>query len=140
MDKPQYLETVPEQAHLLYTSIYPIRWSEMDAFVHMNNARYFTYFEQVRIDWLNNIGHEHGLTLANVSCTFKKPVVYPAKLEVCIFAGDAGRSSLNTYYQISDADKIGELYATGHGTIVWYDHANGSSVPIPDDIRLLIGA
>lgn len=138
MDKPLYLDVVPAAARLLHTSVYSIRWGDMDAFGHVNNAMYFTYFEQARIDWLDSINHKHGLVLANVSCTFKRPVVYPASLEVRLYAGDAGHSSLDTFYQLGSAEKPGEICAIGHGTIIWYDHVRGCSVAIPDDVRRVI--
>ncbi len=36
----------------LYSQTINVRWSDMDAIGHVNNARYFTYMEQVRIEWL----------------------------------------------------------------------------------------
>jgi acyl-CoA thioester hydrolase len=108
-----------------------MRWSDMDAFGHLNNAMYFTYFEQARVDWLDSIGVAHGLVLANIACTFIQPLKYPAELEVRLYAGPPGRSSLNSYYEIRDRPEAGQLCALGHGTIVWYDHAVGQSRPIP---------
>ncbi|HHJ16386.1 MAG TPA: acyl-CoA thioesterase [Gammaproteobacteria bacterium] len=111
-----------------------MRWSDMDAFGHVNNAMYFTYFEQARVDWLDAIGVTHGLVLANISCTFIRPLKYPAELEVRLYAGPPGRSSLNTYYELRDRPDAGQLCALGHGTIVWYDHAAGRSQPIPETV------
>lgn len=132
--RTRYLKTLPDEAYLLHRSVYTMRWSDMDAFGHLNNAMYFTYFEQARVDWLDSIGVAHGLVLANVSCTFIQPLKYPAELDVCLYAGPPGRSSLDTYYEIRDRPEAGKLCALGHGTIVWYDHAAGQSRPIPDAV------
>ena len=135
--RPAYLRQVPDGARFLHESRYAVRWSDMDAFGHVNNATYFTYFEQVRIDWLAALGEAHALVLACVGCTFVEAVRHPATLRVRLYAGRPGRSSLDTYYEILDADD-GRTYALGHGTLVWYDHAARRSVPIPERVRALL--
>ena len=32
-----------------------LRWSDLDAFNHVNNARYLTFIEQARIEWFDTI-------------------------------------------------------------------------------------
>ena len=44
-------------------------------------------FEQVRADWLRTLGVDHELVLANVSCTFFRPLSFPADTEVALYAG-----------------------------------------------------
>lgn len=107
----------------------------MDAFGHVNNAMYFTYFEQVRVDWLRTLDVGHELVLANISCTFFKPLTFPADIEVALYAGRMGRTSLDSYYEIRTPQGSQADFALGHGTIVWFDHAAGHSVPIPDTVR-----
>lgn len=131
----QYIEKLPDNARHLHRSRYRLRWSDMDAFGHVNNAMYFTYFEQVRVDWLESLGIGHGLVLANVACTFYKPLVYPADIDVSLYAGRAGRSSLDSYYEIRRSDQPELLCTLGHGTIVWFDHAAGHAVDMPVAVR-----
>jgi len=132
--RTRYLKALPDDAHLLYRSVYIMRWRDMDAFGHLNNAMYFTYFEQARVDWLDSISVAHGLVLANISCTFIQPLKYQAELDVCLYAGPPGSSSLDTYYEIRDRPEAGKLCALGHGTVVWYDHAAGQSRAIPETV------
>jgi acyl-CoA thioester hydrolase len=106
----------------------------MDAFGHVNNAMYFSYFEPVRVDWLSGLGVGHELVLANVSCTFFTPLTFPVDIEVRLYAGRAGRSSLDTYYTIRTENGKNDLCSIGHGTIVWFDHAAGHSVRIPEPV------
>lgn len=49
MDKKQ----LDAQLKLVRTDRIPMRWGEMDALGHMNNAVYFRYFEQARISWFD---------------------------------------------------------------------------------------
>ena len=125
--------------HLL-TSVYPVRWGDMDALGHVNNTVYFRYMEQIRVDWLaarglllpNSSGH--SVVIVNASCTFLLPVTWPADLEVRMFAGSPGRSSFQTYYEMR---RLGEpaLYAEGASKVVWLDAATGRSAPLPENIR-----
>ncbi len=132
---PRYLKALPDDVYLLHRSLYTMRWSDMDAFGHVNNAMYFTYFEQARVDWLDAIDVAHGLVLANISCTFIQPLKYPDELEVRLYAGPPGRSSLDSYYEIYDRAGAGARCAIAHGTIVWYDHVAGRSSEIPGEVR-----
>lgn len=138
MEQPHYLDKIPAQAKWLHTSVYDVRWADMDAFGHVNNAVYFTYFEQARIDWLRSIGARHGIVLATVGCTFKRAIVYPARIQVRLYAGSPRRSSVDSYYEISDCADAEVIYTVGHGTIVWFDHQSGVSVEIPPEIRKLL--
>jgi len=40
---------------LVHTTEIPVRWCDMDAFGHVNNRVYFSYFEVARIDWWKKI-------------------------------------------------------------------------------------
>ena len=130
-----YIDKLPSDARHLHTERIVLRWSDMDAFGHVNNAMYFTYFEQLRVDWLRSLGVDHGLVLANVSCTYLKPLTFPAQIDVALYAGQVGNSSLDTYFTVRLATESSDLCTLGHGTIVWFDHAAGRSVPIPEVVR-----
>ena len=58
-----YTNQLPGDARYLLTARLTLRWSDMDAFGHVNNAMYSTYFAQVRVDWLRilDAGHERPL-------------------------------------------------------------------------------
>ena len=131
----RYFDSVPGDARHLHSARYALRWGDMDAFGHINNASYFTYFEQVRVEWLAALGVAHELVLANVSCTFFKPLVYPGDVEVALYAGHVGHSSLDAYYELRRADQSDDLSALGHSTIVWFDHQAGVATEIPQTIR-----
>ena len=130
----------------LHTLRIPVRWADLDALGHVNNATYFTYFEQARVSWFESInatgavltGAALGPVLAHAACTFHQPVVYPASLEVRLYGGQVGRSSVETYYELRDAAQSETLYATGNARLVWVDRATGRSTPIPAAIRELL--
>lgn len=115
----------------------------MDAMGHVNNAAYVTYMEQARVDWLRSAGFLQrrdapGIVLARVTCDFLKPAVYPATLEVLVYCGAPGRSSIPTYYDIRDARDTGIVYARGEGLLVWVDRRSGRSREVPEEVRALL--
>jgi acyl-CoA thioester hydrolase len=128
---------------LMHTTHIPVRWGDMDAMGHVNNTVYFRYAEQSRIEWLESMGffldagRDEAAVIVNASCTFLLPITYPATVEVRLYAGKPGRSSVPTYYEMRC---IGDetLYAEGAAKVVWFDPATGKSMPLPERIRALI--
>lgn len=134
-----------EQRRLLHTIEIDVRWGDMDAVGHVNNARYFTYFEGARIGWLLALGREdtvnganEGPVIANASCSFRRAITYPARLAVSMFGGTPGRSSFESWYEIRDRGDSAVLYADGASRMVWVDRRAGRSIPLPEFIRVLL--
>ena len=94
------------QAKLIYTARIPVRWGDMDAYGHVNNTVYFRFFEQARCEWIEHMGFRvspeeaTGPVIINASCTFLAPVNYPATVIIKMYAGDPGRSSVMTWYEL----------------------------------------
>jgi acyl-CoA thioester hydrolase len=120
---------------LVHTSTQTIRWGDMDVFGHVNNTVYFRYMEQARIEWLyaqaKAIGHtgNDGPVIVNASCNFLVPLVYPGQFEVLMYLGAAGRSSVDSFYEILVA---GKKFADGAAKMVWIDRTSGRSIPLPE--------
>jgi len=71
----------------------------MDALGHVNNAVYFRYIEQARINWLDsyqlNIQRDgQGVVVVNAFCNFMKQVTYPADLIVKTYIANPTRVGL----------------------------------------------
>ncbi|MBK7421702.1 MAG: acyl-CoA thioesterase [Propionivibrio sp.] len=136
-------QSPPPRKHVL-TRLIPIRWGDMDAYGHVNNTLYFRYMEQVRIEYLESIGYSvpserASPVIINAACTFLIPLTYPGIVEIRMFFGAPGRSSIPSSYEIRlQGDDT--LYATGDAKIVWMEVASGKSVPIPDDFRARLSA
>ncbi|QEL65278.1 acyl-CoA thioester hydrolase [Oryzomicrobium terrae] len=129
---------------LVLTTEIPIRWGDMDAYQHVNNTIYFRYMEQARVEWLEALGYKvlpmgAAPVVITANCTFLAPLTYPGTVEVKLYAGDPGRSSVMTWYELRiKGDET--LYATGESKVVWMDTATGKSAPIPDELRTLLAA
>ena len=130
----------PNSRKLLLTTRIPVRWGDMDYYGHVNNTVYFRYFEQARVEWLEAMGFpvgpdaETAPVIINASCTFLIPVNYPATVIVRLYAGEPGRSSVMTWYELGvDGDE--RIFATGESKVVWMDNRSGKSSPLPDVLR-----
>jgi YbgC/YbaW family acyl-CoA thioester hydrolase len=57
-----------------------VRWRDVDALRHVNNAVFFTYLEQARVHYLRELGFaldnptDVGIIIAESSCRFKSPL------------------------------------------------------------------
>jgi acyl-CoA thioester hydrolase len=131
------------QRKLVHTSLIPIRWGDMDAYGHVNNTIYFRFMEQNRIEYLEQQGYKvmpegTAPVIINASCTFLVSLTYPGVVEIKMFCGQPGRSSIPTHYEMRlQGDDT--LYATGESKIVWMDVASGKSVAIPGELRAQLG-
>ena len=123
---------------LVHVERIPVRWGDMDAMGHVNNTVYFRFMEQTRISWFEKLlprGEAWGTTvivIVNASCNFIKPINYPATVEVKMYAGPLGGSSVPTYYDLVVRD---EIYADGAAKVVFVDMDRQKAVRIPENLR-----
>ena len=127
----------------LYAARVALRWSDMDANNHVNNAKLFTYFEQARIEWLErqglqNTAQNEGPVVVKTTCEFLRPIPYPETIEVQVYGGAPGRTSFPTYYEIVSGTQAGLRYAVGEAIMVWTDRGGGTSRPVPQRLRDLL--
>jgi acyl-CoA thioester hydrolase len=115
----------------------------MDMLGHVNNVAYFRYMEQARIEWIYALAagtayrEGQGPVIVNASCNFIVPLVYPGEIEVKMWLGDPGRTSVGSYYEIA---KGGRVFADGAAKIVWIDLTTGRPVPLPETITRQLAA
>jgi acyl-CoA thioester hydrolase len=121
----------------IHTTNVPIRWGDMDAQGHVNNTVYFRYMEQARIEWLARVRERlgefpgEGQVIVNASCTYLVPLTYPGTVEIRMFLGTPGRSSIETGYELwMDQRKCAE----GAAKLVWIDLETQRSAPLPEAV------
>lgn len=120
-----------------------VRYRDIDALGHVNNAVYATYLEQARIDYFDELlGVDLsavGAVLAALSIDYHQPIeIDDGPLTVAIAVEEIGDSSLPMAYEVRTAD--GTLAATGETVQVAYDPEAGESVPIPESWRETLAA
>ncbi len=117
-----------------------VAWSDMDAFAHVNNARYFTYFETARIAYFDAAGIRRdgvGPILASTDCRFRAPVTHPDQLRVGARVTEL-RDDRFTMEYVLVSQTLGCVAATGHGVVVSYDYTSASKAPMPPAWRRAI--
>ncbi|MDR5674401.1 Acyl-CoA thioesterase FadM [Halalkaliarchaeum sp. AArc-CO] len=124
-----------------FTTDVQVRFRDLDAYGHVNNAVYVTYLEQARVEYLRTvlgagIG-ELDVVLASLSVDYRKPVTDADSVEVAIDVPELGRSSVPMEYEIRTG---GSVVAVAESVLVTYDFESDSSKPIPEEWREEIAA
>jgi acyl-CoA thioester hydrolase len=120
---------------------FPVHWAELDALGHVNNARYFTWFETARMALFERVGLEFtgtpavGPILAHTRCDFLAPVRYPAEILAGTRIKGLGNTSFTMEFGVALGDSPDRLVARGEGVIVLIDYASGARKTIPDALR-----
>ena len=110
-----------------------IRWRDVDAYGHVNNAVYATYLEECRDEWieraLDGAGDSWDYVLARVAIDFRRELrLEDATLVVSCRLERIGNASLTLREQIRTAD--GELAAGAEAVLVARDRESGRSRPL----------
>lgn len=115
-----------------------VRWRDLDAFNHVNNASYLGYIEEARVRWFKSLssdwaGESAAPIMAAVQLNYRRPVNWPETVRVQLFAERIGTKSLTLGHRITSAGDDGVLYCDGHTVLVWVDRS-GQSVPLPEAV------
>ncbi|CEG58927.1 acyl-CoA thioesterase [Legionella fallonii] len=120
----------------VHQKTFDIAWGDMDALGHVNNARYFDYFQEARIEWLRDLNitltEKIGPVVIHVACTYFKPVIYPATVTLRSSVDSLGNSSMIMDHDLYQNEV---LMAQGISKVVWVDYVQGKSVPLPEKVR-----
>ena len=120
-----------------------IRWSDVDAYMHVNNAVYATYLEECRDGWLEQVLGEDGAmwdyVLARVAIDFRAEVGLGEEAVLArVSLARIGTSSLTLREEIRLLD--GTLAAEAESVIVARDRETGRSRPLTDAERAALEA
>ncbi len=122
-----------------------VRFRDLDAFGHVNNAVILTYAEAGRVDYLAHVVHDGQLRdltmlsviLAEITVTFRSPIYFGERVVVATRVVRMGRSSMHMEARITADDREAAL---ARNVLVHYDHTTRHSTPLPDDARARIAA
>lgn len=122
-----------------------VRFRDIDAFGHVNNAVFFSYVELARIGYLLEV-LEPGepiqrlpLILARVELDFRSPISFGEEVVVETRVDRVGRTSFGMSHRMS-AGRDGRLVAEARTVLVTYDYATERPIPVPDEWRRRFGA
>lgn len=103
----------------------PLRWSDLDAYGHVNNARFLTLYEEARVAMMFVGAREAGLTsfeegivVARHEVDYLRPVDYGDPVRIELWVSEMRPSRFTVSYELYD----GQLLASrAKSVLVPYD-------------------
>jgi acyl-CoA thioester hydrolase len=125
-----------------YVIPYHVLFRDLDAFGHVNNAVFLTYFEWGRtLMWFNLLGwgeaRDIDFVVARVECDYKRQVSLEP-IEIAVRISEVRTSSFDFLQEIRTTG--GAVAAAGRVVVVLYDWARQSKVPVSDELRRTIAS
>ena len=102
----------------------PLRWSDMDAYQHVNNVVYLRYLEEARVDWMFRRAAEAGVegfatfgtVVAKHEIEYRRPLVYrPEPVRVEVWVTGIATAKFTVAYEVRDDEGV---YATASSVLV----------------------
>jgi acyl-CoA thioester hydrolase len=138
---------IPSPERFNFRCEVPVRFRDLDAMGHVNNAVYLTYFEVGREGYARAVGFiprgtgspfdDFPFILAEVTCRFLAPAGVGQTLLVHLRTVAIGRKSYEFEYLITDKVS-GAAAACGRSVQVYYDYRAERTVEVPTELREMI--
>ena len=118
-----------------------VRFSDVDVYGHVNNVKYFEYYQEARIAFVLSMAG--GLfdadssmrqVVARIDVDYKQPIVFrPEPYTVETWVSRIGTSSYGLSCRI--VDEVGAVYSTAEVTMVTFDTRTQRARSLTDDER-----
>jgi acyl-CoA thioester hydrolase len=117
-----------------------IRWRDLDAYGHVNNAVYLTYLEEVRDAWAKQVlGADFDFVIVRIAIDYRSELsFYDEEVVVRCTGTGVGASSISTREEIAKRD--GQLAAESESVIVAHDAETRTARPLSEEQRQLVRA
>jgi acyl-CoA thioester hydrolase len=121
-----------------------VRWSDIDAYGHVNNVKYVEYIQEARIAMIGEAIGRHGFddrgsfVVARVDVDYRRPLEFRTEtVWVRTWVTHVGRSSYELQAAVCDE---GTVYATSRAVVVAFDPDQDRSRPLADHERAALEA
>ena len=137
------LPVPPITATVLHRAVIPVRWRDLDAFNHVNNAMFLSYVEEARLLWMQTVEGQ-GLypdaapVVVATHMNYRRQIEWPNTLAIELSAERIGTTSLTVAHRIARADDASIVYGDGNAVVVWIG-GSGCPVALPGPIRVAAG-
>jgi acyl-CoA thioester hydrolase len=121
-----------------------VRFSDVDVYGHVNNVKYFEYYQEARLAFLASLGRDlaepaEGLVVARLDVDYRRPILFRAEPYVVeTWVSRVGTSSFGLSSVIGDDD--GTVYSRAEATMVAFDRTTQSSRPLVEVERVRLEA
>ena len=96
-----------------YTTAVRVRWSDLDAYGHVNNARALTLLEEARVDWLFTEATHRGATaltggmvVSRLSVHYKHSITFGPPVTVSMGVVELKNVSTTIDYVVTAEDQV----------------------------------
>ena len=117
-----------------------VRFRDLDALGHVNNAVYFTYFEEGRKNFSKTEFQVSGpsdftFILAHIRCDYLTPVQLGDRVKLQMWVQNIGTKSFGFGYKLVDVADDARVYAAGESIQVCYDYSASQSIAVPAEMK-----
>ena len=124
-----------------YKTPIAVRFADIDAFGHVNNAIYLTYFEIARSSYWSEVVHwdwnKMGIIIGKADVEYLKPIALNDQVFAYVRSSRIGNSSFDLQYVlVRSMNGIEEICTTGTTVCISFDYNLSSSSPIPEEYRI----
>jgi acyl-CoA thioester hydrolase len=116
-----------------------VRWSDVDSYGHVNNVKYFEYYQEARIAFLSGLADDRtrdagqAVVVARIDVDYLRPILFRTEpFEIRTWVSRVGTSSYDLDAEIRDGD---EVLSRAHAVVVAFDMATQRSRPLSDAER-----
>ncbi len=116
-----------------------VRFSDLDAMRHVNNATFIRYLESARLGWWLHVTQREGLDaldmiLARTEIDYRSPAFFGEAVRVGVRCASLRRSSFGLELRVEE-HASGRVLAEAKKVCVYYDFKVQRSMPVPETIR-----
>jgi acyl-CoA thioester hydrolase len=119
------LPDVPEVALVVPVAV---RWSDLDAYAHVNNVQYLRYLEEARVyafkAWFGQERDliEEGMLVVSQAIDYLVPMGFAyAPARIAVWCSEIGAASYTLGYAVAGPQGDDTVYARGRVALVAYD-------------------
>jgi acyl-CoA thioester hydrolase len=119
-----------------------VRFRDLDAMGHVNNAVFLTYIESARVAFLQHLGaaptlEEMSIIVARIEIDFRAPVGFGDEVDISVRTSRFGGKSFDLDYELRVENAV---VAEAKSVLVAYDYGKGEAVELPDEWREKLAA
>ncbi|HET7386798.1 MAG TPA: thioesterase family protein [Nocardioidaceae bacterium] len=115
-----------------------VRFSDVDVYGHVNNVKYFEYYQEARLAFVESLGWalddpRPGFVVARIDVDYKRPILFRTEpYDVTTRVARVGTSSYHLDCAINDGES---LLSTASVVMVRIDPGTGRPQPLTESER-----
>jgi acyl-CoA thioester hydrolase len=114
-----------------------VRFSDVDVYGHVNNVKYFEYFQEARLAFLTSLMDQHdpgrGVVLARIDVDYRRPILFRTEpYPIQSWVTRVGNSSYDIAAEIRDGET---LLSRAQAVLVSFDLGTQRARPLREGER-----